>query len=321
MTGIETTWFAWQGIPVTMALAVVATIGYLVGRWRRSNSPINTSSDELRRAFDIARSLEGVVDSLRRDLATHYSEVERFKDELRQASNLDDEASWRALRGEAERVLTPTLRLAGQVANAYDQIRRQSQAISNFSGGRTDPLTGLSNHRALDEILEMELSGHEASQGELCIAVLSLASGASGGSAEARREQQERMVRAAELLKSQLRDRDLAARYGTDEFVVVMPYTRLFGASVLGRRLRENLAQQGGMVANCGLAQSRGGDSPKSLLARADSALYSARAAGEGLQYIHTGQVVKADNEGEAPIKPEAAPESASLRLVDVVGE
>ena len=324
MTSLDTAWFTYQGLPATVGLAAVATIGYLVGRMQRSKAALNVApkSEELRRAIEIAQNLEAVVETLRRDLATHYSQVERFKQEVHEATQLsDDDEAWRQLRGEADRVLTPTLRLAGQVASAYDQIRRQSQAISNFSGGRTDTLTGLSNRRALDEVLEMELSGHEASQGVFCIAVLSI-----GPSPDlpkdSRREQKERMILTAEMLKSELRDRDLAARYGTDEFVVMMPHTRIYGSCSLGRRLRESLTEQGAMSVSIGIAQSRAGDTTKSLLARADSALYSARAEGEGLIYVHTGQLVRADSEadkGEKQAQPKK--EVATLKLVDSAAE
>ena len=291
------------GMPEAFALAVVAALAYIFGRIGRKPEVQEELSDELLRATEIARQLEAITSSLRRDLASHHAQVERFKACLQKSDGTDADEVWRELRGEAERVLEPTLRLTGQVATAYEQFRQQSQALSNFSGGRTDPLTGLSNSRALHEIIEMELSGHSATRGDFTVAILSV-DAAADLPADTHSEQQERMLRAAEFVRPQLRDRDVLGRYGLQELVVVMPNTRLFGASVFGRRVRKSLSDQAGLVVSCGLAQSSASDTAKALLARADSALYSAKTAGLGLQYLHTGQAIRADEPSEPLSEP-----------------
>ena len=303
MLGYMSVWGGGFGLPETVALAAVAVIGYVFGRRQRSAGRDDAKPEELVRAAEIARQLEVTAATLRRDLAAHHAEILRFKRRVDDVNELEDERAWDALRGEAERVLPPTLRLVGQVATAYDLIRQQSQALSNFSGGRTDPVTGLANRRALNELLEMELSGHRASHGEFSVAIVSVDASADGPST-GHADRQERMLRAAEFVRPQLRDRDLVARYGLDELVIVMPHTRLFGGSVFGRRLRESLRDQAGVVVSCGLAQSRPGDTAKSLLARADSALYSAKAAGEGTQYLHTGSAIRPDKAEDSPGEP-----------------
>lgn len=304
MMGYVSVWGGGFGLPETVALAAVAVIGYVFGaRQRRRGGVERQATDEVVRAVEIARQLELTAATLRRDLATHHAEISRFKRRVDDADGFGEEDAWDSLRSEAERVLQPTLRLVGQVATAYDQIRQQSQALSNFSGGRTDPVTGLANRRALDELLEMELSGHRASAGDFSVAVISVDASAEAPAAS-HSERQRRMLATADLLRPQLRDRDLLARYGLDELVVVMPHTRLFGASMFGRRLRASLADEAGLVVSCGMAQSRLGDTPKSLLARADSALYSAKASGVGLQFLHTGTAIKADAGDDVPAAP-----------------
>ena len=109
----------------------------------------------------------------------------------------------------------------------------------------------------------------------------------------------------------------MVARYGMDELVVVMPHTRLFGAAVFGRRLRKSLAERAGVTASVGLAQSGRGDSPQTLLGRADSALYSAKAAGPGSQYLHTGTAIRPDSPPGAETPPvDTAADGSTLRLV-----
>lgn len=282
-------WGGGVGLPETVALAAVAVIGYVFGR-RRDDDPAGRSKpEELVRAAEVARQLEAVAASLRNDLAAHRAEVERFKHKLRSAEGEGSDAS-RTLQDEAERILEPTLRLVGQVASAYDQIRRQSRALADFSGGRTDELTGLCNRRALSELLGIELCSHEATGGSFSIAVLGL----EAAEGDSRAIQQERVLLATELLRPQLRETDLLARYGLDEFVIVMPNTRLFGASRFGRRVREALGDAG-LTVSCGLAQSQPDDTAAALLGRADSALYSAKATAAGEQFLHNGSTIRND--------------------------
>ena len=68
------------------------------------------------------------------------------------------EAAWKELCREAEDVLKPTLQLATQIANAYDEIRQQSANLMTFTEVRTDPLTGVNNRRGLDDALKAQLA-------------------------------------------------------------------------------------------------------------------------------------------------------------------
>ena len=83
-------------------------------------------------------------------------------------------------------------------------------------------------------------------------------------------------------------DVDWVARYGGEEFVVVLPETGQAEAMATGERLREILASTPVELAQCpipvtisiGVAELRAGESVNELLARADTALYAAKAAG-----------------------------------------
>lgn len=292
---IVSVWGGGFGLPETVALASVALVGYLFGRSQKREEPQLPADApvEVVRAAEIARQLEAIAASLRSDLAFHRAEVEHFKKIVYGASNSSADPSWTVLRDEADRVLEPTLRLVSRVAAAYDQIRRQSSALARFSGGRTDSLTGLCNSRALSELLRIEIAGHAATNGKLSIAIFSVHP-AREATPESRSEQQARLLMATELLRPQLRESDVMARYGIEELVVVMPHTRLYGASVFARRVRRALGDAG-ITISCGLAQTVADDSAAGMLGRADSALYSARAKGGGAQYLHTGHAIRED--------------------------
>ena len=100
-----------------------------------------------------------------------------------------------------------------------------------------------------------------------------------------------------------------------------MPQTKLAGAGVFGERLRQMVADAMQLTVSCGIAQFQDGDDVRSLLSRADSALYSARAAGGNKQFVHNGAHIRErrdeNGRGERPAPPSepAAPSLASADL------
>ena len=143
-------------IPFPVALSLIAVLGYLVGRRSRAKAidEADKARRELRRAKAVAKELEQIAEEVRKNLATHHLSVARFKDRVCELSTQEKDAAWQELCKEAEQILKPTLRLAEQIAQSYDEIRQQSNHLMTFSEVRTDPLTRVSNRRGLDETLD-----------------------------------------------------------------------------------------------------------------------------------------------------------------------
>lgn len=86
-----------------------------------------------------------------------------------------------------------------------------------------------------------------------------------------------------EALAKRLRSHDIVFRYGGDEFVCILPGASLDGASPIFDAVVESFVEVGGDRSfSVGLAELREGDSPETLIARADTALYEARARAAG---------------------------------------
>jgi diguanylate cyclase (GGDEF)-like protein len=297
------------GLPVSVALAAVALIGYIFGQRTRSSAA--TSLDERRqqeldRAVRTAHQLEVIAETLRRDLVNHHAQVAHFKRRLRQAKQLADDQAWEWLCVEAEAVLGPTMQLAHQLSHAYDQIRQQSDALETFTRGRTDPLTGVGNGRALDQQLRVLLNAAARGNADFAVALVSLDRDSSTLEGRSLSSVLPMLPRLASVIRACMRDTDFVARYGDDEFVVVMPQTTLAGARVFSDRLRRRTAEDLELSVCSGLAEAQSSDDARTLLARADSALYSAKAAGPNRVFVHNGAHIR-EHQTVAPLQCETA--------------
>jgi diguanylate cyclase (GGDEF)-like protein len=309
------------GLPVTVALAAVALIGYVFGQRTRSKTVAaldERRQQELERAARIAWQLETIATALRQDLVAHHAQVTAFKRRLREAREVASDLAWEQLCNEAEAMLGPTMQLAHQLSHAYDQIRQQSDALETFTHGRTDPLTGVGNARALEQQLRVLLTATTRGSGGFAIGLVSLDRDSSTVEGRSLATILPHLPKLAGVIRSCMRDTDFVARYGDDEFVVVMPQTSLAGASVFGSRLKRRAAEELRATLCCGIAEFHSGDDSRSLLARADSALYSAKAAGTNRMFVHTGTHIRpyVVAHEEAADVGGAAARGSSLRVI-----
>jgi len=299
--GVDTFAWSWNpgfevGLPVTVALTAVALIGYLFGQRTGHADQAQRNAErhqELQRASSIAHQLESIANMLRQDLANHHGRLAQFRRRLGDANASHDEQAWKELCGEAEKLVSPTMQLAEHLSSAYDAIRQQTGVLELFSQARTDPQTGVGNGRALEDKLGVLLSAAHRGGSGFSVALVSIDHDASDDADGRRPSPTRQVLELARLIRSCIRDNDFVARYGDDDFVIVMPQTNLPGASLFGERLRQIVSQQMALGVSCGVTQYQPKDDAKSLLARADSAFYSAKAAGGNQQFVHTGTQIR----------------------------
>jgi diguanylate cyclase (GGDEF)-like protein len=280
------------GLPIPVALATVAVIGYLVGRFQRPRhpGPSDATRRELKRAQAIVTDLEKIAQRIRRELAMHHANLASFKRRVGEFSKSPEGADWQLLCDEAERLLKPTQDLAMQLAHAYDGIRQQSSRLMTFSGQRCDPLTGLCNRQALDETLENYLTMHRRYGMLFSIAIFDLDHFKAFNETHGHLHGDRLLKQVASLLDQHARDTDVVTRSGGEEFIVVLPGTELAGATMFAERMRYTVARTSSATVSAGVAMVAEGDDAKVFLTRADSALYAAKAAGRNTVYCHNGE-------------------------------
>lgn len=285
--------FALPSLPIPVALAAVAVIGYLIGRCQREEAAPATSDAtrrELKRAQAVVVDLERIAHRVRRELALHHANLAMFKRRVGEMTRTAESSDWQSLCDEAERLLKPTQDLAMQLAHAYEGIRQQSSRLMSFSGQRCDPLTGLCNRQALTETLDNYLTMHRRYGMLFSIAVFDLDNFKVFNEAHGLPQGDRLLKQVAALLDQQARDTDVVTRSGGEEFIVVLPGTELAGATMFAERMRQIVGRSTTQTVSAGVATVGEGDDTKSFLTRADSALYAAKAAGRNAVYCHTGE-------------------------------
>jgi len=161
----------------------------------------------------------------------------------------------------------------------------------------TDSLTGLNNRRymmsRLDALFEACREGGEP----VSLMMLDIDHFKRVNDTWGHTRGDEVLREAAVRLAASVRAIDLPCRYGGEEFVVVMPATRLSDAARVAERIRGAISSEAFLAGDqeipvsvsVGVSSSEGGaDRPESLLRRADEALYEAKSAGRNQVVLRT---------------------------------
>lgn len=169
-----------------------------------------------------------------------------------------------------------TLPLAAVVAERKRVLEQLRQlAVS-------DPLTGLGNYRCLMHALDVEIRRSQRHGRPFAIVFLDMDGLKKINDRHGHLAGSHALCRVAEVLHASCRAIDTAARFGGDEFALVLPETDEPAAQRVAQRIAERIAddrEKPKLSVSVGTAfYPRHGDSAEALLGRADDALYQAKA-------------------------------------------
>ncbi|MBN9604417.1 MAG: GGDEF domain-containing protein [Afipia felis] len=199
----------------------------------------------------------------------------------------------------------------GALSLALNQVRI---ARYHQREAETDALTGLFNRRALFE-RSLRL------RGTVAVVVFDIDHFKQVNDRHGHQVGDTVLQTFASLLAANVRDGDLAARLGGEEFVIILPDTTPDDAAQIAERIRQNFAAQqfissSGNFAVTVSAGIAGGDSDADIIAllrQADTALYDAKRSGRNRVLLYSEDISLAPA-GENWTAPGAKPESV-IRL------
>ncbi len=152
-----------------------------------------------------------------------------------------------------------------------------------MAASRIEPKTGLFNMRHLNAMLETELQragrfNYPVSLLMIDVDHLRRINGQHGHLAGDRA-----LLQVTKAVLAATREYDIAARFGGDEFCVLLPHTSVDGAQIVAERIRAQVERAGtelGLTVSVGVASVPAGGSPEELITLADRAAYRAKFSG-----------------------------------------
>ncbi len=185
------------------------------------------------------------------------------------------------LKEQVERTL---LELQFKNGQLEESLRRVEQMAA------TDPLTQLYNRRHFGKVLDQLFSEAQRFDTDLSCVMIDLDGYKQLNDAHGHQLGDSLLVAAGKVISANLRKMDIAARYGGDEFVLLLPKAQTNEAAVVVQRIREEyfgasasiLRRDSGVRMSVGIAsvKASGSVSADQLVASADTALYRAKEAG-----------------------------------------
>ena len=186
----------------------------------------------------------------------------------------------RQLAEEARRETAQALEKLGR---AQAQLLEKNKELELLS--TTDRLTGLSNRLRLEVALEQEWARCERTQGCFSLILLDIDKFKNVNDTHGHQVGDTVLVELAKILTDNIRKTDVVGRWGGEEFLIVCIDTTAEAAAVIAEKIRSTMAAQdiaiaGPKTGSFGVTSYCPGDNIKSMMRRADDALYRAKEAG-----------------------------------------
>ncbi len=186
----------------------------------------------------------------------------------------------------AEEKMEVLVQRLNEVEQETEALRKKAseQNLQAFN----DTLTGIPNRHAYEERLQQEYARWKRYKQPLSIMVVDIDKFKQINDNFGHRAGDKALKIIAGQLQKMTRETDLIARYGGDEFVLLLPETNANGAMAIAEKLRNAVEQcafhfrkkKVTITVSCGISEYQKGDTPEDAFERADQALYQSKHKG-----------------------------------------
>jgi len=289
-------------IGILIGLLPVA-LGVLMGAWmtRRQSAADISRHLEAEHAQELVNDLIRSASRFAGDVGEYRTEMERISHELDDA---DQPGGTKAKQPHMHRdeivarMAQMNSELQRQLDHAETALAQQAEQLTSYlSEARTDALTGLPNRRSFDEAISKRFAEWQRRSEPLSVMLLDIDRFKALNDEHGHLAGDAVLRSVARLLADSLRDMDTAARFGGEEFALILPGNTAAGSKGAAERARKLIEQsefpfEGKSLRatiSCGVAQAEAGEGLPTLLKRADEALYASKSAGRNCGHYHDG--------------------------------
>lgn len=154
----------------------------------------------------------------------------------------------------------------------------------------TDPLTNMFNYRHFAKTLDQEIKRLKRYPGDLCLLMIDVDDFKSYNDSFGHLAGDGLLKEVARLLNENLRSVDIACRYAGDEFVIILPQTKIPQAEVVAEKIKQKVEEfpfKRKITLSIGVATYSNNLDRFELMLKADTALYDAKKHGKNRVCIH----------------------------------
>lgn len=196
------------------------------------------------------------------------------------------------LVGENQRMRLDMTSLKSELEGARSKIESLRGSLAHAQEvGLRDALTSVGNRRCFDATLERALASAHVDKAPLSIVMADIDAFKKVNDDHGHQIGDEVLKVFAKILAASIRDQDTVARFGGEEFAIILPSTSGKDAELLAERIRQKFGAKvlkirktntpvGQMTASFGVAQLQPGETADALVHRADARLYEAKRNG-----------------------------------------
>jgi diguanylate cyclase len=221
-----------------------------------------------------------------------------FSERIRGAANIEDlNVVLEEVLSETRSVQAEALASRDRMLAAHQEVQEAEQRIRDLEAKlqhmselvREDQLTGSLNRRGLDDVFERESARADRRGTPLCVALLDLDNFKKLNDTYGHLAGDNALRHLVKVVRDTLRSMDVIARFGGEEFLILLPETGVEAASAAMVRVQRELTRHFYLHENekmlitfsCGVALRHQNEEQASLMARADRAMYRAKQSGK----------------------------------------